>query len=84
MRTIPNISDQLKKFDDVVSTEFLPAITGGINCSDIERKLMSLPPKLGGLGIPIFSEIADQEFNNSVLLSNDLSTKIQNQQWKWS
>ena len=25
MRTIPNISDQLKKFDDVVSTEFLPA-----------------------------------------------------------
>ena len=35
MRTIPNISDQLKKFDDVVSTEFLPAITGGINCSDI-------------------------------------------------
>ena len=83
MRTIPNISDQLKKFDDVVSTEFLPAITGGINCSDIERKLMSLPPKLGGLGIPIFSEITDQEFNNSVLLSNDLSTKIQNQQRKY-
>ena len=44
---------------------------------------MSLPPKLGGLGIPIFSEIADHEFNNSVLLSNDLSTKIQNQQRKY-
>ena len=57
--------------------------TGGINCSDIERKLMSLPPKLGGLGIPIFSEIADQEFNNSVLLFNNLSTKIQNQQRKY-
>ena len=53
MRTIPNISSHLKRLD-VVITEFIPAITGGINCSQIERKLMSLPPKLGGMGIPVF------------------------------
>ena len=61
MRKVPNISKELKKLDDVVRTEFLSAITGGINCSDLERKLLSFPPKLGVLGIPIFSETAERE-----------------------
>ena len=59
MRTIPNISNQLKQLDEIVRTEFIPAISGGINCSDIEIILLSFPPKLGGLGILIFSEIVD-------------------------
>ena len=37
------------------------AISGGINCYGIERKLLPFPPELGGLGFPIFSEIADSE-----------------------
>ena len=45
MRTIPNIKTQLKQLDDVIRTEFIPAIAGGINCSDTERRLMSLPPR---------------------------------------
>ena len=28
MRTIPNIGKELKQLDDVVPTEFIPAITG--------------------------------------------------------
>ena len=51
MRTIPDIANQLTLLDEVVSTEFIPAITGGITCSSIERKLLSLPTKIGGLGI---------------------------------
>ena len=31
MRTISNIKNQLKQLDDVIGTEFIPAITGGIN-----------------------------------------------------
>ena len=42
MRTIPNIKTQLKQLDDVIRTEFIPATTGGINCSDTERRSMSL------------------------------------------
>ena len=63
MRTIPNIGKELKQLDDVVRTEFIPAITGGINCSDLERKLLSFPPKLGGLRIRIFSETAEESTN---------------------
>ena len=47
MRTIRNIAKELKQLDDVVRIEFIPAITGGINCSDLEGKLLSFPPKLG-------------------------------------
>ena len=80
MRTIPNIKTQLKQLDDVIRTEFIPAITGGINCSDTERRLMSLPPRFEGLGIPIFSESAQKEYEFSIILSKDLTTKIINQQ----
>ena len=61
-RKIPDIANQLTLLDEVISTEFIPAITGGITCSSIERKLLSLPTKLGGLGIPIFDDLSIIEF----------------------
>ena len=79
MRTIPNIGKELKQLDDVVPTEFIPAITGGINCSDLERKPLSFPPKLGGLGIPIFSETTEREYKFSTMISKDLTSRIVNQ-----
>ena len=54
MRTIPNIKTQLKQLDDGIRTEFIPAITDGTNCSNTEIRLNSLPPRFGGLVIPIF------------------------------
>ena len=80
MRTIPDISDQLNQLDELITSEFIPAITGGIHCSDIERKLLSLPSKLGGLGILIFTEISNQEYEYSLMLSKDLSTRIMKQE----
>ena len=68
MRTIPNIKTQLKQLDDVIRTELIPAVTGGINWSDTERRLMSLPPRFGGLGIPIFSEPTQKEYEFSTIL----------------
>ena len=77
MRTIPNISSHLKRLDKIITTKFI-LVTDGINCSDIERKLMSLPPKLGGTGIPRFCDIPDREYEFSQMLSNDLTSKIIN------
>ena len=64
MKTVPNISNLPRHIDDVITKEFIPAITGGVKCSGIERKLLSFPPKLCGLGIPIFSETSDFEYSN--------------------
>ena len=51
MRTIPEISQLPQRLDQAVSTEFIPFITGCTAPSNLERKLLSLPIKLAGLGI---------------------------------
>ena len=79
MRTISSASTQLKRLDEVVQSEFIPVITDGVFCNKMERKLIALPPKLGGLGIPIFAETSNDEFENSIKLTECLSTKIINQ-----
>ena len=79
MVTISSASTQLKHLDKVVQSEFNPVITGGVFCNEIERKLIALPSKLGGLGILIFAEISNDEFKNSIKLTECLSTKIINQ-----
>ena len=76
MRTIPNIFHQLKKIDELILTKFIPAITGGIYVNPVERDFLSLHAKYGGLGLPIFSEIAGIQFQNSQIRSEDLQTKL--------
>ena len=79
---ISDASTQLKLLD-VVQCEFIPAITGGIFCNEMERKLIALPHKLDGLGIPIFAEISNDEFENPIKLTECLSTKITNQMFHY-
>ena len=79
MVTISSASTQLKHLDKVVQSEFNPVITGGVFCNEMERKLIALPSKLGGLGILIFAEISNDEFKNSIKLTECLLTKIINQ-----
>ena len=64
MKTISDISHPLKPIDDIILTNFTPAITDGIKVNQIEIKLLSLPAKYGGLAIPIFAEISDDEYRN--------------------
>ena len=55
MKTIPKIGYLLERIDNIIITnKFIPVITRGKQVSAIERRLISLPPKYGGLGIPIF------------------------------
>ena len=75
MRKILDMKNQLRKLDDGIRTKFIPAIRGGINCSDNERKLMPFPPRFGGLAIPIFSGCAQKEYEFSTILSKDLTKK---------
>ena len=76
MRTIPNIGDLLKPIDEIILTKFIPAITGGIVINDLERKLISLPVKYGGLGLPVYSELSDREYENSILITEHLRNNI--------
>lgn len=68
---MPNIKQHLTRLDIIVDNVFIPAITDG-------RFLLSLPAK-GGLGIPIFSAVADIEFANSRAATEQLIVHISNQ-----
>ena len=82
MRTIPNIEDELSKLDHIIDHELLPAITEGHNFSADERLLVSLPVKMGGLGIPIFKELCSKEYYTSKHLTEQLSNNIVQQNAK--
>ena len=79
IRTTPNITHHLKEFDEILTNNFIPSLTDGRVISTNERKLLSLPVRFGGMGIPIFSDIAEQEYDFSKEVSSDLQSKIINQ-----
>ena len=78
MRTIPNLSDHLQPLEDVISNDFLPSLFGS-KVKDLVRKLIALPPKLGGMGITNPIEIANDEYENSIRLTQYLTKMIINQ-----
>ena len=69
MRTIPNLGIAMRRIDETITMNLIPAITGGIIPTQHERRLFSLPPSLGGLGIPIFEKQTVIEFENSQQLT---------------
>ena len=78
MRTVPGISKLLIKANEVILTEFIADITGGILITENERKLLSLAPRLG-LGIPIFEELCEIEYQNSIRISEHICNRITDQ-----
>ena len=61
LRTIPGISSLLQPLEVIISSKFIPALTGRL-VSDDERTLLALPIRLGGLGIVDPQTVSDSEF----------------------
>ena len=70
MRTIKDID--LVAIEEAIRHQFIPAITGGKQVNDNERKLISLPPRYGGLGIQNPTQTSEIEFQNSLEMTKDL------------
>ena len=82
MRTLPNISANLKRLDRAIDEYIIKALFNGVALSYTERIWLSLPPRLGGLGLCIPSEIADIYYQNSKDITTILVDKIVNQHKK--
>ena len=76
MRTIIGCEEQLIRVDEIIRHKFIPALTGGHVINDFERQLLSLPPRLGGLGIKIFSQATNKEYENSKSVTVELQEQI--------
>ena len=57
-RTVSDIDLLLEPLEAAIRQNFLPALTGQNACNDLERELLALPVRLGGLGIAIPSSRA--------------------------
>ena len=78
-RTIPDTSSFFVPLELVIREILIPAIVGR-NVSDIERKLISLPVRMGGLGIQNPVNTADVEFHNSAVVTKNLTDLIEKQE----
>ena len=79
MRTIPYISLIFKRLDDVLTRSFIKNLFNR-ECSESERKLFSLPVRLGGLGIRVPSEMCAIQHENSLAVTESLVKHVINQQ----
>ena len=75
-RTTENIGHLLQPVEDVLRHDLIPAITGRQAISDAERRMFALPTRLGGLGIEILLEIADQMHSYSRKVAEPLKNSI--------
>ena len=71
-RTIPNISELFRPLEEAIRYKCLPAITGQLALSDVERDLLALPSRLGGLGI--INPVTSSDFQH--LTSNNISAPL--------
>ena len=54
MRTTPNINEELRRLDDAINNKLTPSFMENKLCGKDRRLLLSLPTKLGGMGISVF------------------------------
>ena len=70
MRTIPDISNALIPLEKAIREKLIPALCGK-KVNDQERKLLSLPPRLGGMGLTNPVESSPFEFESSTRLTEE-------------
>jgi hypothetical protein len=78
MRTVPNISHLLGPLDNAVDN-LISILLQGSEFDRVQRSLFALPVKLGGLGMPIPSEVADSQYASSRLITRQLVAQIVSQ-----
>ena len=83
-RTIPDIGCHLQALEDIIRCDFLPTLTGRPPLNNIDRKLMALPARVGGLGIVDPSFNSKKEFIASLRVTASLRKLILTQDNEYS
>jgi hypothetical protein len=78
LRTIPEIVDLLYPIDDMITEHFIPTLFG-CPISELERKIIALPVKYGGLGIQMLADLAPFEFQASTTVTRPLVDEMHKQ-----
>ena len=82
-KTNPNIEGHLHPLENCIRSKFIPSLTGKPPPNNIERDLLGLPPRLGGLGIINPTRLSTGEFSASKSISLPLCNLIKQQQLEY-
>ena len=78
-RTIGDIHHLFTQLEEVIKEKFIPAIIGRkISC--LERRILSLPVRYGGLGITNPVKAAEREYEMSIDVTKNLTDLTYNQE----
>ena len=69
--------DSWNKLEEALRHKFLPALTGRQAFNDLERELLSLPAKLGKIGVTVPSLVSTSQHDASRMVSTQLISNIQ-------
>jgi len=78
-RTIPDVSSCYQPLEVCVRNIFIPAVTGRPPPGDLERDLLALPARVGGLGITNPVHLSSVEFEASTKVTGPLQSLILSQ-----
>ena len=77
-RTIDDIKHLLQPIENIIRLQLIPALCDSRNCSDDERKLLSLLIQLGGMDIINVLDTAQCKYETSIQLTSKLKDQIVN------
>ena len=78
LRTLPDIQDLLQPLENAIAKAFLPAITEH-ECTQLEREILALQVRKGGLGVTNSYQEAAVEYAASTKITAPLVEQIQSQ-----
>ena len=78
-RTISNVEHLFQPLEDCIREKLIPAIIGR-KVSELERRILALPVRFGGLGVlnPVIT--SNYEFDTSIKITSNLKNLIYNQE----
>ena len=79
MRTLPDIQDLLEPLERAISRVLIPAITSDRQCGQLDRDIMAIPVRLGGLDVANPSSDANFDYTSSVKVTAPLVEQIVSQ-----
>jgi len=77
-RTVPDASELFEPLENAIRDQLIPALLGR-EVSDVERQILALPIRHGGLGLIAPRETAKTECEHSTQITNNLTAKIYTQ-----
>ena len=80
-KTIPDVDHLFTPLEEAIRHKLIPALTGH-HCNDLERSLLALPTRLGGINIANPTKGGSEDFAASLQATAPLRSLIHSQKTK--